>query len=602
MDNRFIRKVLCYKYEILIILFSFAYLLPVLNSGYYYDDIFNSTIRGSMINGDASSFKISTDTLGAWFNAGRVFPSSFYCYILFDLCASTPNPLLAYKLFLVITTLMDVLALGVFIKQITGSKKAKLICMLACVLFLQVAVTFYNAIYSFHALLQLTVLFGLLSLVFLVKYLNTKKIRYIIFSIIFFLIALLMYEVGFAFIIPALILPILLCQKKERIKNCLPHAIAAAAVMAVNVYARMKASGGYGGVTVSLSDLSLVSVTFLKQLLGAVPLTQTLFTDGMFTGVMKQPIGFYDIVMLVCFAALAILIVFKERKEDTVFDKRKVWLLITTGLSLWIIPSALISVSDRYQRELVFGTSHLPAYAEYFGVIILLAIIAYWLLSQPGMRWKKYVLVSAFLVAGLPILLINMITMNGFFENTRIYNLVSRNVTQEAIADDFYAAQNENNLLLYDARDNVYTMPNSEIFAAYTDHKIMAQDVNAYIASNTFLQENGYYENSGNEDITVTTEIRLNSTGGVVLKGYLKSIALDAENKSAQSVYVDHVSVYIYDDQEISSIKLIYNTEADNGEVVEKAIELTAEKGLKIGQILTLSEQELVDIKSIRLG
>ena len=599
MDKRFIRTIFNYKYEILIILFSFAYLWPVLSSGYYYDDIYNSTIRGAIINGDTSSFKLWADYAALWFGTGRVFPCAFYCYVVLDFFSFLPNPLVAYKVFLVILTLADILVAGVFIKQITGSKKAKLLGMLVCVLFFQVAVMNYTAIYSFHGLLQLTFLFGMLALIFLVKYLNTKKIRHNILSITFFLIALLMYEVGYAFIIPALLLPILLSAKKERFRNCLPHAIATAVVIAVNVYARMNASSAYSGVIVSLSDISLVSVTFLKQFIGAVPLTQTLFADGVYTNAMRQPIGLYDIVMLGCFAALACLIVLKEKKEDTVFKGRKAWPLVIVGCSLWIIPSALMAVSERYQRELIFGTSNLPSYAESFGIIFLLVIIAYWLTSGPKLRVKQYALLSMLLIAGMPILLINIKTMSAFFESTRMHILVTRNVTQEALADDFYESQNAENLLLYDIGDNIYTMPCADIFAAYANKKITAQDVNEYTASNKVLWEKGSYENTANEDIAVTKEIGLNSSGGIIVKGQLNSIILNDEKTTVQSMFIDNVSVYINYHQGISSVKFVYNTKTENGDIVEKEAELAIENGSE-GQIVKFGEQELVDIKTIR--
>ena len=177
--------------------------------------------------------------------------------------------------------------------------------------------------------------------------------------------------------------------------------------------------------------------------------------------------------------------------------------------------------------------------------------------------------------------------------------LVTRNVTQEALADDFFESQNAENLLLYDIGDNIYTMPCADIFAAYANKKITAQDVNEYTASNKVLWEKGSYENTANEDIAVTKEIGLNSSGGIIVKGQLNSIILNDEKTTVQSMFIDNVSVYINYHQGISSVKFVYNTKTENGDIVEKEAEFAIENGSG-GQIVKFGEQELVDIKTIR--
>lgn len=596
--NSLIGKISKYKYEVLILIFSFVFLYPILNTGYYYDDIFNATTHGAILNLYNSPIEMFFSIVGFWFGMGRVFPLGFLCYFMYDAFNYCANPLLVYKLFLILANLAVILVFGILVEKLTESKRAKLISMLGSVLFFQATLHHFNAIYAFHGLLQATFLFGALSLIYAIDAVKTGKIKYRILSSVFLCFALLTYEVGFAFIIPVLIIPFILIKRdtKKSIKYIAPQALVIACILAVNLCTRIMASQNYGGTSVDISSLSLVALTFLKQFIAAVPLAQTFLNDGVLQNAMRQ-VDIYDVVTLVLFALLSFFLFFKQKTQKEPAPNRNACLLIITGLSLWIIPSGLIAVSQRYQMELQFGIAHLPVYVESFGVICIIAGIILLLKSKFALSKKRPLIFILLMVFSLPVLLINIKTMSAFFDSTKADILVSRNVTEQAIKSGFYDEQNDKNLLLFDEGDNVFAMPCGDIFANYAGRKIEAYEINQYVAQHAEFSATAEYKNDGNDDISVTKEIYYGLDGGVIVKGKLRGIAKDSQNEIT-SVYLDCVQLYIKLADDKTSYVLDYIIRTDTNETVPQNILLNTLDDEK-GHVFSLPEDETIDMRSM---
>lgn len=581
-----------YKFELAIMVFVFVYLYPILNSGFYYDDSLNSLIHGAKVNENAHISDYFIGSQYYWFNQGRVFPLGPLVYYLFEVITYTENAVFFYKLFIVLLTLVNVWLCGVLIEKISHSKRLKLFVMLVLPVFFQIAVSTFNALYSFHGLLQNVMLFGLLSLIFMVNAIDRQKKRYVVFSTIFMACSMLLYEVGFMFIFALFVVTYINKDKKfvARLKSILPQLIVFVLILLVNVYARQNAiADTYEGVNLHLGSIAAIIKTFIKQFSGSLPLTQAV-AGGVDLIRVNSQIIIQQIICLLLFAVLAYFIVFRLEGEDVKQNKRPNVILLLIGFIFVATPCALISVSARYQVEVHFGASHLPVYAEWLGMAIittvLFSIISY------KIR-KKLITYLLCVVIGLPAIFININTMNAFFDDTRASNVVARTVYENAINDGFYDEIGESDLLVFDNSPQFYALPNKDLFANYANRRIMSQDINAYLES---LKTGATDQTSGTY---FTKEIFYNANGGVILKGDLLELRIDgAETK----VFIADAQLYIeMQSQDDAKITIHYNDYDDFNNYTEKSAEINLNEISQNGHIADLDSEGYIDLGSIHI-
>lgn len=596
-----------YKFEFAVIAFVFIYLYPVLNSGFFYDDSLNSLIHGAKVNGNASIFDFIIGETARWAQGGRVFPlGPALCYPLFDVIVHTGNDMLIYKIYIVIMTLINVWLCGVVVEKITLSKKIKFISMLVIPAFFQVAVSTYNALYSFHGLLQSVMLFGLLSLLFAINSFEKQKKRYGILSGLFLACSMLLYEVGFIFIIPTVILIFYYKDGKfvDRIKRILPQLIVFTVIFLINVYARLTASiDTYVGVDINFNIVAIVK-TFLKQLSAAFPLTQAIF-NGVDILKVCSNINIIHIISLPLFAVLAYFIVFRTKTAPDQEKKQSIPVLIMIGIALIIIPCVLISLSARYQiNDVKIGAGHLPVYAEWFGMALLTAGI--FALINRKLK-KKIVLYLLCLCIGLPVMFINISTMNTFFDETRPHNLIARSAMESAIKDGYYNEITEDNLLVYDNSTQFYAIPNENMFSTYSDRKIYAQNIVNYIEQNS--QESEDYPVEKESDTYFTKEIYYTDDVGIIFKGMLMGTKIDAENALNNRVYLSDVKLYIYTKSNSdATYRFKYKDYTDGEHNIEKTVTIDLNDVSQIsnpgenGRILYLNIDGYIDSNSVSLA
>ncbi len=112
---------------LLVILATIVFeLSPMLKSGFFSDDCFNSMVPGILINSNTDVFTFTCQIVSSWINIGRVFPLAFYAYILF----SVIHDFFTYHLLVLIAILVDTLLFGYFIKRMTNSAYVSLLSML----------------------------------------------------------------------------------------------------------------------------------------------------------------------------------------------------------------------------------------------------------------------------------------------------------------------------------------------------------------------------------------------------------------------------------------------------------------------------------------
>lgn len=592
-----------YKFEFLIMLFVFVYLYPVLGSGFVHDDVFNSMMHGVAVNGDMSVSSFVADNENFWLQSGRVFPLGPLIYYFFDVLSYTSNMCLYYKIYIVLLTMANVWLCGVLVEKITHSKRLKLFVMLIIPIFFQVVLISFNALYSFHGLVQNVMLFGLLSLIFAILYFEKKKKRDVVLSTVFMACAMLFYEVGFLFIFAVIFIALF---RKEisfwsRVKSVIPQMSVFLLIFMVNVYARMTAEvSSYSGVDIHLGDMSAIIKTFLKQFSAAVPLTQAYFG--------KADIGnaliAFDWRHLVClpiFAFMSYMIAFRLKKDDEQESNKANLLVILIGGICVAVPCFLISLSARYQGEVHLGYGHLPVYAEWLGM----ALITTGLFSLIANLIKKKTPVFLLcIVIGLPIMSINISTMDAFFTSLYPHSVVSRETYVSAIRDGFYDEVNDSSLLVYDNGTQFLALPTGDMFATYADRKIVTQDVNAYKQSLSVDNEPDKQNTDGQQafsaketDAYFTKELFYDVNGGLIVKGHL-DVSPDADDPSKIKMLLSNVQLYLNFPEALRNITIEYMSFSAGGSDAHSTT-IDAARLSKDGIVVDLSEGGLIDADSI---
>ncbi len=596
----FFRFINSQKFELAITILTFAYLYPVLDSGFICDDSFNSLIHGAAVNRGVSIWDMIANDEKYWFDIGRVFPPGPFILLLFDALAFAAKPRLYFKLYLVLMTLVNVWLCGMVVEKLTHSKRLKLFVMLIIPVFFQIALNTFNPLYAFHGLLQSVMLFGFLSILFTAYYLEKRKMRYMILSAVFMACAMLLYEVGFLFIF--IIAAMVLINRNgsffARVKTMIPQLIAFALILLINVYARLTAESiSYWGVAVSLSDITTVAKTFIKQFSAAVPLTQAFF-GGLN---MKDALLSVNVRHMIClfFAVLLYFIIFRIKRDDDQESAKPNMLVIVTGLILIVVPCALISVSARYQNiDVYLGVGHLPVYAEWLGM----AFVATGLFSLIGKKIRSNILMYVLCaVVALPILVININTMDAYFIYMKPHSAVSRDVYTNAVRNGFYDEIDENNLLVYDNSPQLYALVNGDFFATYADRKMAALDINTYMQG---LQVESKMPNKledGEPKARFTKEIYYDAVGGIVLKGDLDGIRINDAESSKSIIYLSDVRLYVDMPSGTRTMTLHFTDWNDDERYSEKTVELDLRDAASGGHIVDIESSGWIDANSVRI-
>lgn len=369
------------KYEIAILLFTFLSLSQIINCAFISDDGIYYYLRGNIIyNGTKDIFHQAYMTMISWIQRGRFFPLSTYA--LFVMYYFNINIL--YKSLIIIAVCINVLMFGVFIEELTNSKRIKLIMMLFINIFFQVVTTYHSALLSFHLFMQVMFVILMLILIYLQRYFKTGKKSNLIISVSCFTIGLLTYELGFAYI--GIVLFFILMYKKnifKSLKTFVYYVIPLFIIGSINIIVKLKYAVQYEGVTLGVSIIEICK-TGIKQCFAAWPLANYFasYKKGNilkydFASIIKN-ITMQDIIIVVIFLLLLFLIIkntemknievkTNEMKTTNIYN----FYFLLFGLSFYIFPGVLSSLTEKYQKELSLGVAHISVYIQYFGLIML---------------------------------------------------------------------------------------------------------------------------------------------------------------------------------------------------------------------------------------
>lgn len=320
--------------------------------------------------------------------------------------------LVVYRLYILAWTYADIALTAWLTAKATHSKKLGVLafCLLPMMFSLWQDAT-GNSMYSYGALAQSTLLPVLLAGLCMLRWQDTRHMRWAVLSAFFMFMACGTFEIGFTYIAALFgiawlytgsgkVLPALrLCvaplagevvsfgfNMGSRLVNNLRHAgILPGQAMDI------------GGVSPNL-DLPVALRTWIMQMSAGFPLNAMIF------GKIKP--GAVQVSDVICGIALAVCVIAALAVLDHLPTRKENLLLFLTGLALLSAPSLLIAVSPKYQDGINVDWRHgyIPQTVESFGVgLMAVAVFVVLLRFVRGKRWwpKLRPVCSVLLAAGM---------------------------------------------------------------------------------------------------------------------------------------------------------------------------------------------------------
>ena len=368
------------------LLFVFIVLQPVLKGGFNWDDAFFSVKAQVMRTAGESIFKRVWVEVLDYVRIGRINPFATFHFLVFYFI---PDPR-AYRLLILVLSLLNAALFYRFIKLWGGNYQKALMVMLIIPLCFQFRF-YHDPLNSYYGLMQVMFCELMGALILNIRWLREGKRSCLLFSLVFFTMGLMSYEMFFP--LTVLFLVTALSVEKDLVKalkRTLPYILPAVILFALSLLLRTNITEetAYNGTTFSL-DIPVIFRTFSYQSGAAFPLRYRLAGyDAAIFGetipwkelfntslpVLIRSIQWQDLLACAIFSAV-ILSVRKERMEASPF-------FLLFGLLLWLLPGLVISLSEKYQNVLKPGLPYIPIYFSYFGMGLLLYETAAFLQSK----------------------------------------------------------------------------------------------------------------------------------------------------------------------------------------------------------------------------
>lgn len=356
-----------------------ATLFPLLNSPYISDDSINSFVRGSLRENNQGLFQFTYSLQkGLFYGQGRFIPLAAYYPFLFYFFDR-----FQYKMILLLLVLLNIILFAYFIKLITQSSALSFFSLLLPPLFFQFRYC-PDPILAFNGLQQSVFFYTIASLIFLIFYLEKRKIYFLALSLWTYLCGLLTYEITYVFFIFSFVTIYFYSDERkfvDIVKDILPFIFLPILVVLTLLFLRLSAGmwwvGVKGGAHIPNFDLKTYLMTLAKQTSAAFPLSYYLILNGLSAKAFHNSL----VYLRASFSFVHVFIIFgyfllsRKYLEELAHLKSRpnMKYVLSLGISLLILPGALTSLSPKYQHQdyIGWGIGYLPVYLSYFGLLML---------------------------------------------------------------------------------------------------------------------------------------------------------------------------------------------------------------------------------------
>lgn len=410
--------------------------IPLLKMGFSGDDILNTVIKGAILNSHTSFFEFTKNEIIRWIHVGRLFPMAFILLNIFSYVAD--NNLIFYNSLHWSIVVISYGLTCIFLKKLDFSRSHLLFffSLLPCCWSLYPG----SPLVSFAVLLPSLVIFMMLVFINYINFLETKRLRYGLYSAIFALLAFLTYEISLL-IIPIVLLLNKYFTGKFFIRNKATYLLFAVTCLylAVTLLCRHLFVISYPGIAVG--HLTNLPATFLKQLSSELPLLY-------FYLYIKHYHGLHWITYsLASLLAICSFIMSYRLLNKKMFNIRQAKYIFLLSALLQLMPAFMIGISEKYQTASQFGSGHIPVFIQQIGFTLMLLVLFQWLAALPKLSYQvlvKIILSSLISVTMGLSFLTNYSIINSW---NRGYQL-PREIYQQALNQGLFKALPQNTIIL----------------------------------------------------------------------------------------------------------------------------------------------------------
>jgi len=543
-----------------IFIFYLIYFFIICQSSYSADDLFNSNAKAvDYIQGD-SVLKLTIRQMKIWMDVGRFFPFSNYVYLLFAYVTPTR---FSYKLLIFLTVYLNNLLFAKCIGKITKSKEISLITMMLFPMCIQLTCDFDSALYCFHMLMELVLMWSTISLLFVFKYLDkietgVKKVGnywYLIASALSLCLAVGTYEVGY--IMAAFIgLGVWAYTGKigKTLKVLIPDIIVYLLMLYGNYWFRTNAVAiGYDGISINF-DIKKIVFAFLKQCYSTIPFANfaaaRMHNAGYSTRTLLSEFRMRDIVMVALYLAIMITVYLLINKR--IKDIKNLKFVFFSGCSLFVFPGLLISFVIRYQN-MSWGEGHLSNYIQSFGLLLILVTIIIQILRNTKPKLKNIIIIILVCISAIVLLGQQMEARASVEYRYQIYGYPRDNVTaacKMGLLDDV-----EQKNLVFTASGYIFDqIDTSGLYTVAAKRHIQAISHNQIV---TILNEKygakSIYQLEEEAETFYAVTSYAEADYGYAIAGKCTKVVLDKANENVISMIVESPLIYINNRENIDT-------------------------------------------------
>lgn len=329
----------------------------------------------------------------------RFFP--FY-FPLRSLCWFLYGTIDSYRMYIIACTLVTAAVLGCVLYRTTGSRNAGLafLALLPLMLCLWSRHS-ENAMYSYEALPQITLLPALISMLCTVNWSKNRHLRWAIAAWFFMFFSCGTYEIGYVFLAAIGFFCLMLHDKFwDAVKTGIPALLGALTALAFWVGSNLLASrngGVYAGFKMNL-DLQEVGLTWLRQMSAAFPLNPLLLGGAAVSQVKPQ-----DVLLPLILAGITVYAIVSNTQR---LSGKQLALVFCAGLSILMFPALLLALTEKYQSDAWISWTHgyISHTVESFGVglmLLVLLILVFQRFCRTGVRRIVFIVAAVLLLTSM---------------------------------------------------------------------------------------------------------------------------------------------------------------------------------------------------------
>jgi hypothetical protein len=345
-------------------------LWSLLGGAYEADDIWAALLPGELWTKHESFWTFMVAQNKFWIDAdGRFFPMSVFegtlSLIVFDSRYS-------YKIFQMSVVLVDIGLLYLVVEKLVRQRWTAALVTI-------IVITTFDFRIGFDAIQQFTGQQGLLEAAFLltflfvIAYLDSGKLMWLVPIFVFWAITLTTYETSFL-MLPAIWLLIWHRRPGRKraiaafIATIIPTLIVGGIIVRIRQLVPVPASTSY----IAKFSPGPVITTFAKQSASVLPFSQYYMNSTRdLSNYLSAPLplSFFTVILGIS-AAIAICVCSVRQR----LSRRDVVLLAGVGLILLAAPAAVVAVTWTWQGQVTWGLPYIPVYDEGFGLAFLIAV------------------------------------------------------------------------------------------------------------------------------------------------------------------------------------------------------------------------------------